>query len=223
MRIDLNVDVGEGFGFDPDLLRLATSANVCCGAHAGSREVSRRTAELCRSYGTPFGAHPGIPDRETMGRGTWPSGTDLRAEITDQVRFLTDLGAQYLKPHGTFYNQSATSSEVADVLLHVLLQCSLPLVGLKSTLHEEVARQGNVRFVTEGFVDRRTNSDGLLLDRSLPGAVVKTTQEALDNASSLAPKCETLCVHGDTAMCVELLAAVKSRLVSDGFEVRPWI
>lgn len=223
MRIDLNVDVGEGFPFDEALLESATSANVCCGAHAGSSALSKDTVALCHRHGVIFGAHPGIPDRESMGRGPWRADVDLTDELYRQVQLLLDLGAQYVKPHGTLYNRAATDPGAADMLYKVVLRCKVPLLGLKGTLHEDVARQAGVRFVAEGFVDRRTDADGLLLDRSLPGAVIKSKEEALDNASHLASHCGTLCVHGDTEGCVELLRAVKERLIRDGFEVRPWL
>ena len=67
-KIDLNVDIGEGFPHDRELLAFASSANVCCGTHAGSRELTIETVELCREHGLRVGAHPGYPDRASMGR-----------------------------------------------------------------------------------------------------------------------------------------------------------
>lgn len=49
--MDLNADLGEGFGRwasvdDQALLDVVTSANVACGFHAGDPETMRRTCEL---------------------------------------------------------------------------------------------------------------------------------------------------------------------------------
>ena len=41
--IDLNADLGEGAGHDAELLQLVTSANICCGFHAGSEDGDRKS------------------------------------------------------------------------------------------------------------------------------------------------------------------------------------
>src|SRR5476651_1132837 len=89
--IDLNVDIGEGFPYDRELLKFASSANVCCGVHAGSDELSRETVALCKTQRVRIGAHPGYPDRESMGRIAMQAGQEriYLNSIFDQVmRFL---------------------------------------------------------------------------------------------------------------------------------------
>ena len=40
MNIDLNCDLGEGCSGDAELMPLITSANICCGSHAGDAATS---------------------------------------------------------------------------------------------------------------------------------------------------------------------------------------
>ena len=108
--IDLNVDIGEGFAFDRDLLSFASSANVCCGAHAGSEELARETVAMCKLQRVRVGAHPGYPDRASMGRLTMESGQErvYLKSIFDQImRFKSFAAPAYLKAHGAFYNDTA--------------------------------------------------------------------------------------------------------------------
>ena len=56
MRIDLNADLGEGFGVwrlgdDEGLLDVVTSANVACGFHAGDPVTMRRVCTLAVEKG----------------------------------------------------------------------------------------------------------------------------------------------------------------------------
>ena len=72
MRIDLNCDLGEGAAFDAELMPLVTSANVCCGAHAGGPADCLAALRLAVAHGVRVGAHPGYPDREHFGRREMP-------------------------------------------------------------------------------------------------------------------------------------------------------
>ncbi len=108
--IDLNVDIGEGFPFDRELLRFASSANICCGIHAGSDEITKETIELCRQQRVRIGIHPGYPDRDSMGRVPMKPGQERTylKSIFDQVsRFIEFERPAYLKPHGAFYGDTA--------------------------------------------------------------------------------------------------------------------
>ena len=108
--IDLNVDIGEGFPFDHDLLRFASSANVCCGVHAGSLELTRETIDLCLTQRVRVGAHPGYPDRESMGRHAMQCGQEriyLKSIFDQMIQFKQYCEPAYMKPHGAFYGDTA--------------------------------------------------------------------------------------------------------------------
>ena len=205
--IDLNVDIGEGFAFDEELLRFASSANICCGVHAGSRELTARTVELCQRNRVRVGVHPGYPDRDSMGRRSLQPGQERTylKSLFDQVQWFLDLvRPSYLKPHGAFYNDTAivlppnweqvrkrapmTSqyeaggvflSEYPGVqsLIMLLRIHRLPLMGLASTAHLAIATRARQSFMREGFADRRYTEEGTLLPRTEPGAVITEPAE----------------------------------------------
>jgi len=225
--IDLNVDVGEGFPWDSDLLALATSANVCCGVHAGSLQTTHATINECTRLGLRFGLHPGYNDRDSMGRAkreladsTTQMGTLITLKTQCDLVVHAHPNAAYLKPHGAFYNQSAEDDVAADLLADILEHVRLPLMGLAYSLHQKAARRAEVPFISEGFIDRRVDDHGFLLPRELPNAMIADINHSVENALCLAPKVDSLCIHGDREGCVEMLAAVKSALTAAGFEVR---
>lgn len=220
-RVDLNVDVGEGFPHDRELLNMATSANVCCGSHAGSPELTRATVHLAREHGVGVGAHPGFPDRPAMGREPWPVARMTEAEdsLLSQLASVSE-DAQYLKPHGALYNQSASQEAWARALARLLRATGLPLFGLPGTLHVQAAREAGVRFVAEGFAERAYRPDGHLVPRGDPGAEIETSEAAAVQALALAERVETICIHGDRLGAVEILRGVRTALVTEGFEVR---
>ena len=222
--IDLNVDVGEGFAFDSNLLVFATSANVCCGAHAGSPELSQETVHLCREHSVRVGAHPGVPDRTTMGRGLLPAYEadlwhTLESSFRKQVELLVNLGAVFLKPHGELYNAAAQRPEVAELVAGLLEHFKIPLLGLRGTLHEEIAKQAGVDFLSEGFADRAYDEKGLLVPRSVPGAVISSPVSVVENALSLAQRVDSICIHGDTEGSLNLIRDVHNALESAGYAV----
>src|SRR5258708_19976656 len=64
--VDLNSDLGEGFGTyrcgdDDAMLSIVTSANVACGLHAGDPEVMARTFAIPRERGRAVAAPPPFP------------------------------------------------------------------------------------------------------------------------------------------------------------------
>src|SRR5262249_16013390 len=70
---DLKANVGEGTGSgsvsaDTELLKLVSSANISCGAHAGDLDTIQAVIEQAILLQCALGAHPSFPDRENFGR-----------------------------------------------------------------------------------------------------------------------------------------------------------
>ncbi|MGE0001357.1 MAG: 5-oxoprolinase subunit PxpA [Fimbriimonadaceae bacterium] len=223
-RIDLNVDLGEGCPNDDALLALASSANVCAGAHAGSPARTHKTIALAQSLGVTIGAHPGFPDPGQMGRSPWPLVRleEAEASLNDQLDSMIGF-ARYLKPHGAFYNQSASEAAWSELLARLASRGGFPLYGLPGTLHERAAERADVRFVPEGFAERGYLVDGRLVPRGEAGATIETPQAAARQAVSLAARVETICVHGDRPDSVAVLHAVREAVIEAGYEVRPCV
>lgn len=222
-RIDLNADIGEGFGADLDLLRVVTSANVACGHHAGSPELARTTVERCVKAGVRVGAHPGYPDRATMGRrsATEADRAGFRDDVLRQLRaFLEFAPVAYLKPHGALYNDSCSPGWEADLVAEALVLLPSPmLMGLAGTFHEHIAALAGVPFESEGFADRGYGEDGRLLPRGREGAFLREPRLAAAQAVKIASHVETICIHGDAPDCVVRAAAVREALERAGYRV----
>jgi 5-oxoprolinase (ATP-hydrolysing) subunit A len=221
--IDLNADVGEGCPNDWLLLDgdLVTSASVACGGHAGDPAVIRQTLGYARDRGIPVGAHPGYPDREHFGRREQSMSSDaVTAMILDQAAFLMELGAElgvairFLKPHGALYNQAQRQNEIARGVVDAASELGVPLLGQPGSLVEAWAV--GLRYIAEGFPDRRYRDDGSLVPRSEPDALLLDPDELLSNVSRLVSqrRVATLCIHGDEPRAVE-----NARLVREFLEL----
>lgn len=236
-KVDLNVDIGEGFDFDEALLEFATSANVCCGAHAGSRELTRATVALCRERGIRIGMHPGYPDRASMGREP-TSLAEALTSIEAQVGRFAAGEATYVKPHGALYNLSAYARErpervskgssyrpsvepEAARIVEAIFEQPVPraLMGLPGTGHEVLARRAGAVLIREGFADRRYLPSGRLVPRSDESAILTDRGEIRDQVLRLAPLIDSICLHGDTPGCVEFAEFVVRTLTDAGYEV----
>jgi UPF0271 protein len=228
MDIDLNADLGEGAGFDAELMPLVTSANVCCGLHAGGPGEIARTLGLAHKYGVAIGAHPGYADREHFGRREMKLGNqELVALCVYQLGALDTMAAAlgltvgYVKPHGALYNQACRDREVAELFVIAAAQLRLPVVGLPES-ELEAATFDRVPFFREGFADRRYRPDGSLVPRTEPDAFVTDPEEAVTQVERLIRDkgVRTVCVHGDNPDAVRFTRAVRDAILARGFTLK---
>ena len=247
MRIDLNADLGEGFGVwelgdDDALLGIVTSANVACGFHAGDPLTMARVCEAGAQRGVSIGAQVGYRDLAGFGRRRIEIGADeLSADVVYQLGALqacasaagTSVG--YVKAHGALYNVAADDVEQADAVATAVasVDAGLALLGLPGSQHELAAGRHGLRFVAEAFADRAYLADGRLVPRSQPGAVlhdpdviaarvVRLVREGLLDAvdgTVLAIAAESICVHGDTPGAVAIARRVRDELAAAGAEL----
>lgn len=227
--IDLNVDLGEGGTDDAALLALATSANIACGAHAGSHDLMCRTIEMAITAGVSVGAHPGYEDRENFGR----KEINLSfAKVIDSVAWQVEAFARaagdefhHVKPHGALYNQSNRDRSLADAVIAGVgkISSAVLIYAPPDGALALAARAAGMVVRSEGFADRRYRGDGSLVPRTEPGAVIGDVDEALVHAMKLAAsgRFETLCVHGDGRQAAELLRAIRVALELAGFDFSP--
>jgi UPF0271 protein len=230
--IDLNADLGEGFANDGALLELVTSANVCCGAHAGTPPAIRETLRDAAARGVCIGAHPGYPDRAGFGRREQKLTTlELGNLISFQINALESLAAEvdakvsYLKPHGALYNQAQREPDVAGAVVTAARNFGLPLLGQPGSLVETFARDRGVVYVAEGFPDRRYRSDGSLTPRSAPGAVLSEPKEIEEQVIRLLNdgRARSLCIHGDEPGAVKNARLVLQVLLRHGIAIRSFV
>ncbi|MFD5231791.1 LamB/YcsF family protein [Streptomyces qaidamensis] len=242
--IDLNADLGEGFGRwrltdDERLLSVVTSANVACGFHAGDAVTMRRVCELAAARGVRIGAQVSYRDLAGFGRRAMDvPPAELAAEVAYQIGalevFARAAGARvaYVKPHGALYNRVVHDEEQAAAVVDgvLLADASLPVLGLPGSRLLELAGKAGLPVVTEAFADRAYTDEGTLVPRTLEGAVVTDPDTVVERSLGLARsgqvisrsgtrievRARSLCLHGDTPGAVELARRVRERLEASG-------
>ena len=244
MLIDLNADLGEGFGIwrlgdDEGLLDVVTSANVACGFHAGDPLTMRRVCERAAHNGVAVGAQVGYRDLAGFGRRHIEMQPDeLAAEVLYQIGALdacaraAGTAVSYVKPHGALYNTAVVDPQQAAAIAEAVAAYdkSLPLLGLAGSQLADAAQAAGLLFVAEAFADRAYLPSGHLVPRSDPGAVVDDPYDVVARAASiavhhritatdgstLAVDARSLCVHGDTPGAVYLAREIRRTLSDAG-------
>ena len=248
--IDLNADLGEGFGRwaltdDDALLAVVTSANVACGFHAGDASTMRRVCERAVEAGVRIGAQVSYQDLAGFGRRPMDVPSDeLADEVTYQIGALAAFAVaagdrvRYVKPHGALYNRIVTDEEQAAAVVAGVLRAGgdLPVLGLPGSAVLRAAAAAGLPTITEGFVDRGYEADGTLVSRGRPGALLPDEESIVGQAVRLATagqvlsvagevvavRPRSLCLHGDTPGAAALAVAVRTALTGSGVAVAPF-
>ncbi|MEU4134074.1 LamB/YcsF family protein [Streptomyces wuyuanensis] len=249
--IDLNADLGEGFGRwrltdDEQLLSVVTSANVACGFHAGDAATMRRVCALAAERGVRIGAQVSYRDLAGFGRRSMDvPAEELAAEVAYQIGALEVFAraagtrVSYVKPHGALYNRLVHDEQQAEAVVEGVLLTGerLPLLGLPgSTLHT-VAEKAGLPVVTEAFADRAYSADGTLVPRGREGAVLTDADTVVERSVSMARfgvvtshcgrpvgvRARSLCLHGDTEGAVGLARRVRAQLEESGVRVEAFV
>ncbi len=229
ISIDLNADLGEGFAWENDLLDLVTSASISCGAHAGDDLGLKVTLSEATRRGVVIGAHPSYPDPVHFGRREWDlrtSALEIARMVELQVVHFQRLGAvlHFVKPHGALYNQAQRVESIAEGLVAAILPYGWPILGLAGGWAEKRCTHAGLRFVQEGFADRRYGPDGQLVPRSQEDAVLDDPREIADQVLALVDRgIETICLHGDQPNSVEIGQLVRRTLEGAGVTIRPFL
>ena len=246
--IDLNADLGEGFGVwrlddDDAMLRIVTSANVACGFHAGDPAGLLRVCRSAAERGVRIGAQVSYRDLAGFGRRFIDvAAEDLVADVVYQIGALQAIAGasgsavSYVKPHGALYNTIVTNREQAAAVAEAVrvVDATLPVLGMAgSVFFDEAARLG-LPTVAEAFADRAYQPDGRLVSRREPGAVLGDPSAIAErvvamvssglltavDGTQIAVSVESICVHGDSPGAVQIATAVRDRLEAAGIDIK---
>ena len=247
--VDLNVDAGESFGRyrigrEEELFKYVTSANIACGYHAGDPNVMRYTIRLAKKLGVEVGAHPGFPDLMGFGRRAMEIRKDeLENYVLYQVGALYGMAKaegielQHVKPHGALYNMAWVRTDYAEAVVAAinLFNPELILIAPYGSRMHEVADKWGIKVAFEYFADRNYRSDGKLVPRSLPQALVLDVEEATERALRAVSEgkvksvegvdievaVDTIYIHGDSPHAIELAMSIRRRFAEAGISIKP--
>ncbi len=246
--IDLNSDLGEGFGAfrvgdDAALFPLFSSANVACGFHGGDPRVTERTVAAAKVHGVAVGAHPGVPDLVRFGRRELAATPDeVRTDTLYQIGALDAffraavVRLKHVKAHGALYNRAVKDPDLAAAIAAAAAyDRGLIFLAQPGTTLLAAAAAAGLPTAREGFVYRAYNDDGTLVSRRLPGAIGAEPEIGADRALRLVAESKlttidgqeltltinSLCIHSDTPSAVAMARAIRRRFDAAGIAVRP--
>ena len=246
MDMDLNADLGEGFGpwrmgDDEALLGIVSSANVACGFHAGDPQIMLKTATLAKQKGVAIGAHPGFHDVEGFGRREIHglSAREIETMIAYQIGAMQAIAVMaghrvsHVKAHGALSNVACADPMTARAIAAAIKAVDRDLIWvvLPRSEIERAGEAANLPLAREVFADRAYEDDAALMSRSKPGSVLHdavaiaaralrmVTDQAVVSASGKVIKMpiDTICVHGDTPGAVQIARQVRNLLEQNGY------
>jgi UPF0271 protein len=248
-EIDLNADLGEGFGpwrmgDDEALLDLLSSANVACGFHAGDPAIMDRVVRTAAKRGVDIGAHVGFPDRQGFGRRVMQMDTaELASMVVYQLGALAGIARRagcrmtHMSFHGALGNMAAADAALATPLVRAVAEFdpNLTVLTSSSPAIEGAAASAGLRADICFLADRAYGEDGLLVPRKLEGAVIHDEDAmiarvtrlltegtvATHGGTVLPMKATSILLHGDTPGAVTLARAIRRAVEGCGARVAP--
>lgn len=248
IKVDLNCDLGESFGSykignDEAMMPHITSANIACGFHAGDPLTMERIIKMALDHNVAIGAHPGYPDLVGFGRRNMQIAADeVKAIVKYQVAALKGMTealggqVQHVKPHGALYNQAAKDPLLANAIAQAIaeIDSELIFVGLANSEMKNAAAKFDLQFASEVFADRAYTNEGLLVPRSLDGAVIhdphvcknrvlgmvlKSQVISIEN-QKLEIDADSVCIHGDNPSAFDLAVEIKQYLEVNQIQIK---
>jgi 5-oxoprolinase (ATP-hydrolysing) subunit A len=248
--VDLNSDLGEGFGNwslgdDDALLGIVTSANVACGYHASDASIMRRVCARAVESDVAIGAQVGYRDLPGFGRRF----IDIEPQaLTDDVIYqiaalegfarIAGGRVRYVKPHGALYNAIVHHEEQAAAVVAAVqaYDAKLPVLGLPGSTWLQLADEAGLTTVHEAFADRAYTPEGTLVSRRRPDAMLHDPEEIARRCVAMAtgePVTDveggqlrlqpgSICVHGDTAGAVDIARRVRAALADADVTLAPF-
>ncbi|KVR69006.1 hypothetical protein WL74_29070 [Burkholderia cepacia] len=248
--VDLNSDMGEGFGpykmgDDETMLDIVSSANIACGFHAGDPDIMRTTVESALARSVDVGAHPGFNDVWGFGRRTIMGDSLKTIEnlIAYQIGALQAIAhaaghkVTHFKTHGALGNLMFKDQGISDAIARAVRAVDRDLLYVipPNTEGERAGERAGLHVLREVFADRAYTDEGHLVSRRLEGAVIHDTTEATERVLRMVEdRCitsksgkripvsvDSICVHGDTTGAVCMASEVRRGLVAAGVTIQP--
>ena len=247
--INLNSDIGEGFGVydignDNEMLKIVNSANIACGFHAGDPNVMDRVVKESIRNGVSIGAHPGFNDLWGFGRRQiYMPPEEIEAAVAYQIGSLQAICAinntrvTHVKPHGALNNMSSVEPEIAAAIAGGInsVDSNLILVAVSGSFLFSAGHSLGLTVAAEAYADRSYEDDGNMTSRKYEHAMIRDPEKAADqvrnividryivaNSGKKIPvKADTICIHGDEPTGPAVAQAVRKMLEGEGVKFQP--
>ncbi|WP_120945863.1 MULTISPECIES: LamB/YcsF family protein [Helicobacter] len=247
--VDLNSDIGEGFGCytmgdDKAIMAQVSSVNCACGWHAGDPLIMAQVAKQAKALGVSLGAHPSLPDLLGFGRRKMEiSPKEARAYMLYQVGALNAFAKAcgytlgHVKLHGSFYNQAAHDVSLATAILEGIedYDPNLVILCLSGSAMAKQAQRKGLRVAQEVFADRRYYPDARLVERAHPKALISDPEQAIEqvlgmvingrvqaiDGTSVEIQADSICVHGDHKEALEFALQIRQALEHHDIAIKP--
>ncbi|MEM1002270.1 MAG: 5-oxoprolinase subunit PxpA [Bacteroidota bacterium] len=241
MRVDLNMDVGEGANNEVELFPFISSCNIACGGHAGNHQTIECVIKLAQEHKVNIGAHPSFPDKRNFGRVVMDiSNEDLKTSIIKQLELFKAIASDccavihHVKAHGALYNLAAQDLNTAKTFLLAVKEVLVcPIYAPFNSMMADEAQRIGIGVIYEAFADRRYNDDLSLVSRSKPNALIQNPEEMLEQVKGLIKyskvktingifkdlRADTICIHSDTEGAEYLVHKLFDGLMASGIEV----
>jgi 5-oxoprolinase (ATP-hydrolysing) subunit A len=248
--IDLNADLGEGFGAwrmgdDVAMLGLVTSASIACGFHAGDPNIMARCFAAAKEKGVAVGAHVAFPDLAGFGRRALPlAPPEIERVVAYQLGAAQALARyvghkiSFVKAHGALANLAERDAKTAEAIAGAVARVDPSLTLLAIARSEQVGAglRAGLRVAEEIFADRAYTREGRLAPRSEAGAVIEDSSTVVarvvkmlesgalitQDGGLLPTHIQSVCLHGDTPQAVAMAKALRAALEAAGFRLAPF-
>jgi UPF0271 protein len=244
--IDLNADLAEEAGDDEALYPYLSSANICCGRHAGGPDAMKRAVAAAIKHDVVIGAHVGYEDRENFGRYDVEMDYDSLRKLTfDQIHDLLDIVSKsnaemkYVKPHGALYHRIGNDAEQAAAVVDAIaeIDSSLDILVPDTEIIKAAAVSAGLTVVHEFFADRAYLPTGTLVPRTVADSVLHDSDEiserviewlaggqiSANDGSRILVSAQSICLHGDTPGAVASASSIYDRCKVAGYEIQSWL
>lgn len=246
--IDINCDLGEGFGAwkmgnDEAIMPFVSSVNIACGFHAGDPSTIMRTIELAKKHHVNIGAHPSFPDLVGFGRRNMDlSANEVYDIVVYQIGALQgcahSLGVNlhHVKPHGALYNMASKKRSLANAIVEAICSVNrgLILYALSGSELISAGKEKGLKVYNEIFADRTYQDNGSLTPRNQENAILTNPNQAIDQVLEILEtghvtsiqgkrillKADTICIHGDHANSIVFAESLANALVNKNIEIR---
>lgn len=250
MKIDLNSDLGEGFGRwkggeDDELMKIISSANVACGFHAGDAIIMTRTVQMAKENGVALGAHVGLPDLLGFGRvpmkmkpEDWAKHALYQLGALAAIAKVNGSRVVHANSHGAMGVMAKENPQYSYLMLDAFKAFDPELFVATTAFSpsEDYAKEIGLRTVTKIFADRNYDDTGFLVNRAKPNALITDTKEVVDrieqfmaegtitteSGKRLKTDARCVLVHSDTPGAVAIALAVRETVEKNGGQITPF-